>query len=78
MATWLDISRNKPILFMVLRCGVGGVALILEQQIKLLMWNSGQLYIAEGTAVAQWLRYCATNQKVAGSIPDGVVEFLLT
>jgi hypothetical protein len=26
-----------------------------------------------GTAVAQWLRYCATNQKVAGSIPDGVV-----
>jgi hypothetical protein len=24
-----------------------------------------------GTAVAQWLRYCATNRKVAGSIPDG-------
>ena len=24
------------------------------------------------TAVAQWLRCCATNQKVAGSIPDGV------
>ena len=23
-----------------------------------------------GTAVAQWLRCCATNQKVAGSIPD--------
>ena len=23
-----------------------------------------------GTAVAQWLRYCATNRKVAGSIPD--------
>jgi hypothetical protein len=22
--------------------------------------------------VAQWLRYCATNWKVAGSIPDGV------
>jgi hypothetical protein len=21
--------------------------------------------------VAQWLRYCATNWKVAGSIPDG-------
>jgi hypothetical protein len=26
-----------------------------------------------GTAVAQWLRYCATNRKVAGSIPDGVI-----
>jgi hypothetical protein len=25
-----------------------------------------------GTAVAQWLRYCATNRKVAGSIPDDV------
>jgi hypothetical protein len=23
-------------------------------------------------AVAQWLRCCATNRKVAGSIPDGV------
>ena len=26
-----------------------------------------------GTAVAQWLRCCATNQKVAGSIPAGVI-----
>ena len=25
------------------------------------------------TAMAQWLRCCATNQKVAGSIPDGVI-----
>jgi hypothetical protein len=23
--------------------------------------------------VAQWLRYCATNRKVAGSIPGGVI-----
>jgi hypothetical protein len=23
--------------------------------------------------VAQWLRYCATNRKVAGSIPDGII-----
>jgi hypothetical protein len=30
-----------------------------------------------GTAVAQWLRYCATNQKVACSIPDGVMEFFI-
>ena len=26
-----------------------------------------------GTAVAQWLRCCAKNLKVAGSIPDGVI-----
>jgi hypothetical protein len=27
-----------------------------------------------GHTVAHWLRYCATNRKVAGSIPDGVIE----
>jgi len=27
----------------------------------------------KGTAVAQWLRRCATNRKVAGSIPAGVI-----
>jgi hypothetical protein len=26
-----------------------------------------------GHAVAQWLRHCDTNRKVAGSIPDGVI-----
>ena len=26
----------------------------------------------QGTAVAQWLRYCAINRKVAGSNPAGV------
>jgi hypothetical protein len=26
-----------------------------------------------GHAVAQWLRHCATNRKVAGSIPDSVI-----
>jgi len=25
------------------------------------------------TAVAQWLRFCATNRNVAGSIPAGVI-----
>jgi hypothetical protein len=27
-----------------------------------------------GHGVAQWLRHCATNWKVAGSIPDGVIR----
>jgi hypothetical protein len=34
------------------------------------MWK---LLVEMGAMVAQWLRYCATNRKVAGSIPDGVV-----
>jgi len=29
----------------------------------------------QGTTVAQWLRCCATNRKVAGMIPDGVGIF---
>jgi hypothetical protein len=30
-----------------------------------------------GAAVTQWLRFCVTNRKVAGSIPDGVMEFFI-
>ena len=30
-----------------------------------------------GTAVAQWLRCCATNRKVAGSIPPSVSGFFI-
>jgi len=33
-------------------------------------WGGGG---TRGIAVAQWLRCCATNRKVAGSIPDGVI-----
>ena len=29
------------------------------------------------TGVAQWLRFCATNRKVAGSIPAGVSGFFI-
>jgi len=34
------------------------------------------IYISTKTlrTVAQWLRCCATNRKVTGSIPDGVIE----
>ena len=49
-----------------------------------LLWTSDQLFsvsftrqhttLTRGTAVAQWLRCCATNRKVAGSIPDGAIE----
>jgi hypothetical protein len=35
--------------------------------------RSAFICIMPGHAVAQWLRHCATNRKVAGSIPDGVI-----
>ena len=31
--------------------------------------------MTKGTAVAKWLRCCATNRKVTGSIADGVSGF---
>ena len=37
--------------------------------------NVNILVITMGTAVAQWLRCCATFRKVAGSIPAGVSGF---
>jgi len=33
-------------------------------------------FFSMGTAVAQWLRCCVTNRKVASSIPAGVIEIL--
>jgi hypothetical protein len=30
-----------------------------------------------GHAVAQWLRHCATNRKIAGSITDNVIEIFI-
>ena len=41
--------------------------------IKVFISNFEELITVRGTAVAQWLRCCATNRKVAGSIPDGVI-----
>jgi hypothetical protein len=38
--------------------------------------NNNNCYLL-GTAVAQRLRYCTTNQKVAGSIPYDVMEFFI-
>jgi hypothetical protein len=35
------------------------------------------IVIFGGTAVAQWLRCCATNRKVVGSIPAGVSGFFV-
>ena len=46
-----------------------------ENSGSIFLWSVGvQLCgLTSGTAVAQWLRCCATNRKVAGSIPDGVI-----
>jgi len=51
---------------------------VLEPTISTDVFNSSILYLAsQGTAVAQWLRCCVTNRKVAGSIPAGVIGFFI-
>jgi len=37
----------------------------------------GYVFKYKGTAVAQWLRCCATTRKVVGSIPAGVSGFFI-
>jgi hypothetical protein len=32
---------------------------------------------ARSGAVAQWFKHCATNRKVAGSIPDGIFNYII-
>ena len=39
--------------------------------------NISRYLKVRGTAVVQWLRYRATNRKVAGSIPAGVSGFFI-
>jgi len=40
-------------------------------------WQYNVAYYNTGTAVAQWLRCCATNRKDAGSIPASVSGFFI-
>ena len=48
----------------------------LSQEMR--RFRVGYIYIyIYGDAVAQWLRCCATNRKVAGSIPASVIGFFI-
>jgi len=51
----------------------GGGSSIL-QNVDMHLPNYMVVQPRKGTVVAQWLRCCTTNQKVAGSIPDGVIR----
>jgi hypothetical protein len=57
-----------PLQFVYLFCNLSQVCPAV-----LLMYCFILYVLNMGTAVAWWLRCCATNQKVAGSIPYGVI-----
>ena len=69
MADWSGVKfpkGSKGLVQSVMTSFGAPLALILNGHVDLF-----------GTAVAQWLRCCATNRKVAGSIPAGFSGFFV-
>ena len=73
-------SLQNAVCFIMLTCLVPVLFIFdIQDVLKLKKNNSGAKglntsnFSFVGTAVAQWLRCCATNRKVAGSIPGGVI-----
>jgi len=62
-------------LISVFRCELAEI-----RDVFFFFWGGGGIFLpskTRGTAVAQWLGCCATNRKVAGSIPAGVSGFFI-
>ena len=77
---WIDlictVNLNKGFCCDLLFKYVGLVPLT-EKFSSLVLGSNSVLLTYLGTAVAQWLRCCAINRKVAGSIPAGVSGFFI-
>ena len=76
-------KRNPCLLLLIQVCKgsyiCGRKLFFVKWRDLLMLWDGDAAKILKmfspdlmGTAVAQWLRCCATNRKVAGSIPDGI------
>ena len=72
----LHTFRETNMNYLLSRQVVSNVAFLVSRQVPLLKFEDiCNKY--QGTALAQWLRCCATNGKVAGSIPVGVIGIFL-
>ena len=76
------LTELQEVLNLELRCLCSKTAtFLLKETVPKTMdmppLHSYCIQITMGTAVAQWLRCCATNRKVAGSIPAGVGGFFI-
>ena len=72
-----SIPTENSLTFGIHMAATGIVAtFIVSCCVKIIMVSGmfvSALFFSRGTAVTQWLRYCTTNRKVAGSIPDGII-----
>jgi len=69
-----DEFKKKTL--MITKCVFWFPLQLLSQTFLVLRRNKRGMLRYVGIEVAQWLRCCATNRKVAGSIPAGVSGFL--
>jgi len=53
------------------------IVMMLICKLVTMIWRNLIVCVKVGTMVAQWLRCCPTNRKVAGSIPAGVIGFFI-
>jgi hypothetical protein len=53
---------------------VRNVTLCVGLEVLDVLKDCGAFIMERGQEVVQWLRHCATNWKVTGSIPDGVIR----
>jgi len=59
------------------RSYVDGSVMTLKHDIQVRLKRLIVYILRRGTAVAEWLRVCATNRNVAGSIPADVIGFFI-
>jgi hypothetical protein len=75
LQAWSGAEGSRKLMFpdFVTTAQEGSEVVSLTHRPHLPPGNSSGTHLCWETAVAQWLRCCATNRKVAGSFPDGVI-----
>ena len=69
LALYRTCTRNRPTTDTYILCGWANIN--VNRRSKSYFGFTG------GTRWRSWLRHCATNRKVAGSIPYGVIKFFI-
>jgi len=62
---------------MIMNLATYNIVMMLICKLVTVIWRNLKVSVKVGTVVAQWLRCCAKNRKVAGSIPAGVSGFFI-
>ena len=77
ITSWACMSWGIPLWWLCSGMWIKGNCLVHDLNMVNFTSNLIILYRGLGTAVAQWLRCYATNRKVTGSIPAGVIDIIL-